>query len=62
MIPLDKYRDGSLTQGGGSVVNNYIYIQGGLSTSAEIGEMVEESLQKWEAHKGPLDIRVGGAS
>ena len=62
VIPLDKYRGGVLSQGGGSVVNNYIYIQGGLSTSAEIGEMVEESLQKWEAHKGPLDIRVGGAA
>ena len=52
IIPLDQM---------GSMGTTYIInisVEGGLATSAEIGEKIEESLQKWTAHKGYLDLRI----
>ena len=54
IIPLDQM--GKM----GDTYNINISIDGGLSTSAEIGEAVEASLQQWGQKKGGLDLRVVG--
>lgn len=50
VVPLGKVNKGS--------AEVTINIYGGMATSAEIGEKVEEALQKWSAHRGGLELNI----
>ena len=60
VIPLDQMPGAyPLPRGQAASGDTYIVnVDGGLATSAEIGEAVERALQRWQQHKGALDLKV----